>query len=264
MAIIRIGVQAYFNDSAPVFSDRFPDGYSSTPYCAVIDQQNSIGWDHFIRGKLSKEWQKVQYVHAKRYGMTKQSEGWVLDLIKLMANSSFQLWELRNQCRHGHDDATRQQSMYEQVHREIRCLYLMKPQTLPQDQGLFRATVEDHLAETVPQLRTWIIHNKKLILHSVRVGKAQAKLQTHQIQCFFTRQGVRQSTTTTIRPSSTPRRHRITLISTSFTALVRPSTQNQALLTVSEDAELTMNAPQRRLIWRRQLNIPDLFPDHPG
>jgi hypothetical protein len=67
----------------------------------------------FHMGKVSKEWNQVQYQHAKRYRMVKQSEGWMLGLIKLMANSSFQLWELRNQCRHGHDNATAQQSMHE-------------------------------------------------------------------------------------------------------------------------------------------------------
>jgi hypothetical protein len=31
MAIIRIGIRVYFNDSPPDFSERFPQGYSSTP-----------------------------------------------------------------------------------------------------------------------------------------------------------------------------------------------------------------------------------------
>jgi hypothetical protein len=84
--LLEIGIRAYFNDSSPDFSERFPQGYSSTPYNDVIIQQNAIGWDHFIRGKVSKERSQVQYLHAKRYGMVKQSEGWMLGSIKLMAN----------------------------------------------------------------------------------------------------------------------------------------------------------------------------------
>jgi hypothetical protein len=86
----------------------------------------------------------------------------MLGSIKLMANLSFQLWEMRNQCRHGHDNATRQQSMHDQAHREIRCLYQLKNLTLPQDLNLFRHLVDEHLTETVPQLRTWIVHSKNL------------------------------------------------------------------------------------------------------
>jgi hypothetical protein len=213
--------------------------------------------------KISKEWKHVQYQYAKRYGLIKQSEGWVLGLIKLMANSLFQLWELRNQCRHGHDNATRQQSLAEQAHREIRCLYQLKPLTLPQDQNLFRHSVDEHLTETVPQLRTWIVHNKKLILHSVRVAKAQVTLHTHRIQRFFPRHRAHKSTMDTNRPTQAPKRHRITRITTYFPTLACSRPQ-QALQTVAEDNELIMNALQRRLIRRRQLNLPDLFPDHPG
>jgi hypothetical protein len=53
MAIIRIGIRSYFNDSPPDFSERFPQGYLSSPYKDVITLQNAIGWDHFIRGKVS-------------------------------------------------------------------------------------------------------------------------------------------------------------------------------------------------------------------
>jgi hypothetical protein len=71
----------------------------------------------------------AQYHFAKRYGLEKQSKGWTVDLVKI-ANSSFQLWELRNACCHGHDDASKQQSIYEQTHREVCCLYLLQPMVL--------------------------------------------------------------------------------------------------------------------------------------
>jgi hypothetical protein len=58
---------------------------------------------------------------------------------------------------------------------------------LPQDRVLFRETVDEHLLSAVPQLRSWIVHNRKLIQHSVKVAKAQSKLQIHHIQQFFPR-----------------------------------------------------------------------------
>jgi hypothetical protein len=100
---------------------------------ALITQQNKIGWDHFVFSKLTREWRLVQYQYAKCYGLVKQSEGWILDLVKLMAHSLFKLWELRNTCRHGHDNASRQQSIYKQTHCEVHCLYLLQPMVLQQD-----------------------------------------------------------------------------------------------------------------------------------
>jgi hypothetical protein len=56
------------------------------------------------------------------------------------------------------NNATRQQSLYEQAHREIRCLYQLKSLTLHQVQNLFWHSVEEHLTETVSQLRTLVAH----------------------------------------------------------------------------------------------------------
>jgi hypothetical protein len=215
MAIICIGIRSYFADSLPDFSERFPNGYSSMPYYDLIEQQNSIGWDHFIRGKFTKEWDAVQYCHSKRYGSTKVSEGWTLTLIKLLANSSFQLWEIRNQCHHGHDDATKQQIIHDQVHHEIRCPYILRPQTLDQDGPLFCTTVDKHLSQTIAQLQSWILHDRKHIFHSVKVAKAQAKLHTHRIQEFFPQTGTAGSLATSA-PSRRIRRHWITCISQFF------------------------------------------------
>jgi endonuclease/exonuclease/phosphatase family metal-dependent hydrolase len=264
LAIIRLGLRAYFNNSSPDYSERFPLGYSSTPYGDLICQQTALGWDHFIRGKLSKEWTKVQYQFAKRYGLVKESEGWVTALIKFMATASFQLWELRNKCRHGHDTATRQQSLHEQTHREIRCLYQMHPYVLPQDRDIFRTSVDEHLLETVPQLRNWITHNRKLIMHSVKVAKEQIKMNTHRLQRFFPGQGVRRSSISTQQVAAPPRRHRLTRLSSFFPIISRSRTRPPPLSTVPEEAATTLNAGQRRTIRRRQLNLFDFYPDHPG
>jgi hypothetical protein len=80
LAIIRIGLRAYFTNCSSDFLERFPDGYSTSPYEALITKQNKIGWDHFVRSKLTKEWKLVQYHFANRYGVVKQSKGgqWIL------------------------------------------------------------------------------------------------------------------------------------------------------------------------------------------
>jgi hypothetical protein len=264
LAIIRLGLWAYFTNCSPDFSERFPNGYLTSPYKVLITQQNKIGWDHFVRGKFTKEWRLVQYQFAKRYGLVKQSEGWTVDLVKMMANSSFQLWELRNTCRHGYDDASKQQSIYEKTHRKVRCLYLLQPMVLQQDRVLFRDTVEEHLLSAVPQLRSWIVHNRRLIQHSVKVAKAQSQLQIHHIQQFFPRRGTTQSRTAPPIQRPAPRRHRITRISNFFPAVVRPRSTIRILPAIDETTAITLNGLQRRIIRRRQLNLPDLFPDHPG
>ena len=123
MAIIHLGLQSFYDDGSPNFTERFPDGYSSTPYAFLIEEQSRIGWDHFIRGKLSGEWIRLQYQHAARFNLLKESENWTVKLIKLFAHSSFQLWDIHNGCRHGNDPVSKAQAALDQAHRKICTLY---------------------------------------------------------------------------------------------------------------------------------------------
>jgi hypothetical protein len=79
--------------------------------------------------------------------------------IRALANASFRLWEIRNGCRHGIDNATKSQAQSEQTQREIRCLFELRKRILPQDRAIFHSSVDDHLNETQAQQRTWITQN---------------------------------------------------------------------------------------------------------
>jgi hypothetical protein len=64
------------NEAPDFFFNRFSAGSSSCLYQdlieqELIEQQNAIGWDHFIQGKLTKEWIHHQYQYAMRYGLLK-------------------------------------------------------------------------------------------------------------------------------------------------------------------------------------------------
>jgi hypothetical protein len=199
-----------------------------------------------------------------------------------MAQSSQTLWESQNLYRHGHDSATRAQMQLDQAHREIRCLYLLQDKVLPSDRSLFQNTVEEHLTQSTAQLKSWIQHNKKLICHSVRVATAQLKLNTHCIQSFFTagptsrssiqtRQGVGDRAPKRQRPSRISR-HRSCVAP--IPVVFCPTTvyryfnvigvSQSCLPRIDETQELVTNTVQRRQLSRRSMNIPDLYPDHPG
>ena len=275
LAVIKIGLTSFFSTSPPAFSERFP--VNDLPQLQLlITQQTAIGWDHFIRGKLSKEWSQAQYSYATRFHLVDASKNWTVTLCRLLANSSFKLWEIRNGCRHGLDAATKQQAKQTQTHRELRCLYLLKPSVLQQDIHLFCDTVETHLKESTPKIRTWIIHNKQLIAHSARLFAAQTRLRIKQMKTFFPLQSTRKSTIASTKTMA-PHRHRATRIATYFrsshvlhsTSRVKKSKHpvpmaQSTLPTIPEDTATHTNTTDRRRIQRRRLNDTSLFPDHPG
>jgi hypothetical protein len=291
--IITIGLQSYFSDCNPDFLERLPDVTGAhRQYHDLIDQQSSIGWDQFIRGKVGKAWGSIQNKYAKRYDLVSESRHWQTKMVRLFANSSFRLWEIRNGCRHGIDAATLQIAKEEQAHREIRCLYMLRGQVLTQDRVLFRDTVELHLTETTAQLRAWITHNQKLIAHSAKLATIQTRLRIKRLQGFFPPYATVVSTIAHPSRATAPRRFRTTRLDPHFPVNhIRKSTSRRTtqktklrqyntpdmssyyavtgttqsrLTTIPEDTVHHTTSPQRRQIRRRHLIINDLFPDHPG
>jgi hypothetical protein len=211
-----------------------------------------------------------------------------------MATSLYTLWDLRNQSWHGPDVSTKAQLLKEQTQRELQCLYLLWNQVLTQDQSILCDTIQHHLEESVAQQRSWLTHYKKLIVHSVKVAKAQAKLQTHQIQRFFRGHRILQSKVSLATSRHPPPwRHRTTRLSNFFAthnismSIIRvpvnpvplwrrasyltsyfqsTGVSRLVLPTISEDHEVTTHAIERRQLQRGLLNVPnlDIFPDHPG
>lgn len=136
-----------------------------------MTQQKHIRWDHFLRGKLSEEWSRLQDQYAKQFGLEEESKQWVVKLIKYMATNSFKLWEICNGCRHGRDAVSKQQAEHTRLIRELCTLYGHQKMVLPQHQDIFHITLEEQLKSTMSKIKTWITLNKKVIRKSVQVAK---------------------------------------------------------------------------------------------
>jgi hypothetical protein len=176
----------------------------------------------------------------------------------------------------------------DQAHWEIRCLYLLWDKVLAQDQQIFLNTVDEHVTQPTQQLRSWIQHNKKLILHSMQVATAQLKHNTHCIQTFFPPQHTswsllpRQLVSTDQIPllqwpscmlqffphariSWSHQRPCLPPIPTNISTYFGIVSISQSVLPqIVENQELVTNTIQQQQLQQQALNIPELSPDHPG
>jgi hypothetical protein len=98
LTIIRIGLYSFFSDSSPDFSERFTTNSSTSHYLPLIQQQNTIGWDHFLWGKLCKEWGLKQHAYAKRYDFLTASKQWQNALVRLLTHTAHRVWHICNGC----------------------------------------------------------------------------------------------------------------------------------------------------------------------
>lgn len=103
-------------------------------------------------------------------------------MIKIMADASFELWNLKNSCRHGYNSSTKKEMDYEQIKRELKELYLLRTEVQEEEKSIFKKTLTSHMKEMTKQIKNWITHNKKLILQSVRNQKKEKLLHKQQRQ----------------------------------------------------------------------------------
>jgi hypothetical protein len=82
-------------------------------YLNLINLQDTIGWDHFLRGKLSHEWAHLQqdYLYRTNPSSTFERAKWIRPIIKPLILACLILWTLRNEEHHGHDTASRQNKL---------------------------------------------------------------------------------------------------------------------------------------------------------
>jgi hypothetical protein len=238
--MIRIGLTGYFHQNPSSVQDRFPlpESYPSddssnnsdddpavldsdnnllffpplptNPYVRLRLAQDAIGWDHFLRGKISKEWEILQFKYATRHSLLKESQNWITWLIKNMAHQSFAIWDSRNKSRHGHDYSTSIQAETAQVHRDISVLYELRDSVLPEDRDLFCKSIDAHLLCPLSVLKGWLAINRKFILWSVKIANIQAKTGTRPISQYFTARARRphiprqkKTPSTTLNPPTT-------------------------------------------------------------
>ena len=81
-----------------------------------------------------------------------------------------------------------------------------KHKVLLQDLHLFHDIIDTHLAESTAKISTWIIHNKKLILHSIRIAGKQTRLRIKRLKNFFPHRSYVTSTINTHNSKTTPPR----------------------------------------------------------
>jgi hypothetical protein len=112
--------------------------------------ETTIGWDHFLRGKLSHEWANLQqdYIYRTQPSSTFDRAKWIRLIIKPLILNCLDLWTLRNEERHGHDTASKQNKLAEQAQRDLRAIYSLEDEVLASDRDLFSTPLEEFLQES--------------------------------------------------------------------------------------------------------------------
>ena len=154
LALAQEGMNA-FMESRPISLQHVPDFPGRQ---LLIEEQSAIGWENFIRGRVSKRWLKIQIKHLKRIDKydVKRSPKWTNTLIHTVWTHVLLLWFQRNQDKHGHDETTRREKQEEKTILEIHRLYAMRDLVPEQHQWIFQTPEHEMIMKSTMLLQQWL------------------------------------------------------------------------------------------------------------
>jgi hypothetical protein len=123
----------------------------------VFNSQALIGWEQLLLGRFSQSWVKAQDAYlGPRATKTKNGTTWLTAVIDLIFKEWYQLWESRNDDRHGKDQTTKAAAEKAQVIREVQQLFAKKPHVPSHLHYIFRRPLAQMLQQATYVLRAWV------------------------------------------------------------------------------------------------------------
>lgn len=139
-------VTAFFSQK-PIVPTDFPSLFEH-----AVEEQNILGWDLFLLGRLSPEWRLIQNAFLRRQHAPRTGERWASALITHLFSMAWDLWELRNGALHQQAPAPASH-----LNDEISTLYQRGPNNLPTTcHYLFHGTLSSLLSQPRSQRLQWV------------------------------------------------------------------------------------------------------------
>ena len=267
----------YFNAQPP------PNPYSYTsPFNTLVEDQNFIGWDNLFRGKFSICWNKIQRAYIKS-SLSKQPNSYlkeyehanaVTHIYTTIYNVLHDLWKQRCNDRHQSIDSRPSAFQYSVLEQDIRSLYDLRDQVLPDDRIAYRDDVEQHLGDSVRQLKDWLFRWRPVLLASVAKHARFAALNTKLLTTYFeTPSGrpYRKPRISRRRTAYRTKTGRQTRLENSMPRLTISSIAKRKRRTENDPSRLNHTHPPPRIKIQKTMHeylpesqTPDIYPDHPG
>ena len=164
--------------------DGNPDNLSQ-----AIDDQNEIGWDQFLKGRLSLQWINLQHKYCLDQNLQPKYDGfnWASKLIKKILDVSLLLWDFRNKLLRGFNYAESIFIQRQKLTKQIKHAYdHYRDEVKPHFQTLFQKSLPNLLKHSVSYLHTWTHHyniarNEWKCLHPTET-KSRQTLEIQQRQ----------------------------------------------------------------------------------
>ena len=168
--ILQAGLRQFFQASQPSV-ETYPAVYHN-----LILEQNRIGWHQLFKARWSKQWivhQQAYHQKATSPSIATEGKKWITQIGHLLLHSWHEIWQVRNNERHGQEHQHREAFMLHVVTAELQELYQLKNDVCPSDRHLFYSDAAEHLQRhpNLQQIEDWIHLYRDAIRASVSTAK---------------------------------------------------------------------------------------------
>lgn len=156
--VMSIGIKNWIYQD---FNEPLPRGdeINTLEYTALVNaynSQNEIGWDHFLAGKVSKEWSKY---YSMRLPESKEKHGKVLAFGKTLVESiwiyTLGVWKLHNEAVHGKKGSYSNRDVIG-IKECVKKLCDLRKYVSAEDEWLFYIEAKIRTEHPVPQMIGWV------------------------------------------------------------------------------------------------------------
>jgi hypothetical protein len=149
----------------------------------VYNKQKLIGWEHFLRGRISQDWIDLQNKLSNRQDGEHE---WRKAIIHIF-HSLHEMWLDRNQELHGTEQSSLDRRKENIIKPTLTRIYNLQHLVPIQDRQLFDKTIEEMLELPTRYLETWITRHEKYLQKAAERETARIKLHNTAITHFFTK-----------------------------------------------------------------------------
>jgi hypothetical protein len=129
-------------------------------HTVLLQQQQQIGWDNFMKGYLSKKWRYIQGSYYKFRKLNKRKyhkDRWILQLLILLQQYRHDLWMLRNASLHGGFDKLHGTLLKTRLLDEVKYYYSRNRDGLSlSDKDMFKLPLAYRRKQGNQQLMLWV------------------------------------------------------------------------------------------------------------
>lgn len=136
----------------------------------LVTQQDSIGWDNLLKGRLANQWKKKQTEHLQSLNIEnpeRKGKQWPRLIVHVLWDKFLELWQARNQHKHGLDTCSKSIAKRNQVLLELQMAYAKRHLMRPSDKRIFQSTHEAHSTLSTISMSNWLAAFGGVIKRSV-------------------------------------------------------------------------------------------------